>query len=162
MSSLTLKELLCQLSGFLKPVIDRAVEEPLFRMHHCRNTFTLEVNWTYAKEASKKLEKTAISEKKKMAADFPAKTPSERRHLVRNRLRRERKKAARALRRTTTAKSPITVSPDVTHLRRRHHLRRRLWMREHPGPCLMGKESRHHHRPKGSRCGEKKWNGTPA
>ncbi len=108
-----MKELLCQLTGFLKPMMDRAVEDPLYRMHNGRSTFTLEINWAYSKD-SKKIEKSAISEKRKMAADFPAKTPSERRHLVRNRLRRERKKAARALRRTTTAKSPITVSPDVT------------------------------------------------
>ncbi len=51
-----LKELLCQLTGFLKPMMDRDVEDPLYRMHHGRSTFTLEINWAYAKESSDKLE----------------------------------------------------------------------------------------------------------
>ncbi len=69
----SLKELLCQLSSFLKPVMDHAVAEPLFRMHHGRNTFTLEVNWAYVKESSEiNFEKSAVTRKTKMAAEVPA------------------------------------------------------------------------------------------
>ncbi len=160
MSCLT--ELLCQLSAFLKPVMNRAVEEPLFRMHHGRNTFTLEVNWAYTKEASKNLEKTAILEKKKMAANFPAKTPSERRsrHSAKNRRRQERKKAARALLRTTTSKTLITVSPDVTQPAKTPPSTSTPMDEGTPGPLSPGKESRrHHHRPT---TGTNLRNGTPA
>ncbi len=107
----TLRELLCQLTGFLKPMMDRAVEDPLYRMHHGRNTFTLEINWAYAKESSEKIEKKIIPVTQKQDG-----CRLSRRNLERNRRRRERGKAARALQRSS-AKSPIVISPAKTN----HH-----------------------------------------
>ncbi len=57
-------------------MMDRAVEDPLYRMHHGRSTFTLEVNWAYInkKDTSGRPDKSTIpATKKRMAADFPAK-----------------------------------------------------------------------------------------
>ncbi len=106
----SLKELLCQLTGFLKPMMDRAVEDPLYRMHNGRSTFTLEINWAYSKD-SKKIEKQATNSTVTKNQDG---CRVSRRNLERNRRRRQRRKTARALHRTTTVKSPIVISPANT------------------------------------------------
>ncbi len=106
----TLSELLCQLSAFLKPMMDRAVEDPLYDAPR-RNTFSLEINWAYINNTSETIEKkTSISTPVTKKQDG---FRLSRRNLERNRRRRERRKAARALRRSS-AKSPIVITSDVT------------------------------------------------
>ncbi len=134
-----ISELLSQLTCFLKPMMDRAVEDPLYRMHHGRNTFSLEINWAFTNTSGN-------FEKKKKSSTFTPVTGeiqdgcrSSRRNLERNRRRRQRRKAARALHRTPTAKSPpIIVSPDVTPPAKTPPTTSRRCIRGHLGPCLLG------------------------
>ncbi len=68
----TLRELLRKLTGFLKPTMDRDVEDPMFRMHHAGTRLL----WRLIGPTSRKPEATRklfLFRKNKMAADFPAK-----------------------------------------------------------------------------------------
>ncbi len=89
--------------------MDRAVDDPLYRMHHGRNTFTLEVNWAYSTSAQQTTKKKITP-----VTQIQDGCRFSRRKLERNRRKRQRAKEARALLRTTAAKSPIVITPDVT------------------------------------------------
>ncbi len=92
-------------------MMDRTVEDPLYRMHHGWNTFSLEINWAYT-NTSEKLEKKKTSNSTPATRIIQDGCRLSSRN--RNRRRAQRRKAARALRCTTTAESPIVVTPDVT------------------------------------------------